>query len=242
VHRQYFKWWSKRLERDMELLQFGHAGARVLVFPTRCGRFYDYEDFGMLHSIRERIENGWMQLYCVDSIDHESFYCRDSHPRERVRRHQAYEDYILHEVLPLSEQLNPGSFLLAHGCSLGAFHAVNIALRHPSLFGKAVGFSGRYALTHAVGDFSDLFDGYFDDLVYFHSPLRFLAGAHEAAHLAHLQRLEITIAVGEHDPFLDSNRALSNTLNEKGIKNQLHIWQRRAHGRRSWQQMSHFYL
>jgi esterase/lipase superfamily enzyme len=242
VQREYFKSWSKCLGREMELLTFGHAGARVLVFPTRCGRFYDYENFGMLESVRERVENGWIQLYCVDSIDHESLYCRDSHPRDRVQRHQLFEDYVLTEVLPFSEQRNPGSFLLAHGCSLGAFHAINIACRHPDLFGKAVGFSGRYALTQAVGEFFDLFDGYSDELVYLHSPLSFLAGAHDSAHLEQLRKLEITIAVGEADPFLDSNRVLSNTLSQIGIKHQLHVWQRRAHGRRSWQQMSQCYL
>jgi esterase/lipase superfamily enzyme len=31
----------------MELLVFGHAGSRVLVFPTSMGRFYEFEDRGL---------------------------------------------------------------------------------------------------------------------------------------------------------------------------------------------------
>src|SRR5262249_4601677 len=163
---------------------------------------------------RERIENGWMQLYCVDSVDQESFYCRDTHPADRLRRHQRYEAYILDEVLPLTESLNPGSYLMAHGCSLGAYHAVNIALSHPDRFRKAVAFSGRYALTQSFPDFPDLLDGYYDALAYFHSPLHFIAGAHEPQHIERLRQVELTIVVGELDPFLESNLALSQVLNE----------------------------
>jgi esterase/lipase superfamily enzyme len=47
VKREYHKWFSPSLGRDMELLVFGHTGARVLVFPTREGRFYDYENWDL---------------------------------------------------------------------------------------------------------------------------------------------------------------------------------------------------
>ncbi len=48
MNREYYQWYSYRLHRDMELLVFGHAGAKVLVFPTRCGRFYEYEEMGLV--------------------------------------------------------------------------------------------------------------------------------------------------------------------------------------------------
>ena len=41
MNREYFRWYSHRLHRDMELLVFGHAGAKVLMFPTRDGRFWE---------------------------------------------------------------------------------------------------------------------------------------------------------------------------------------------------------
>ena len=65
MNREYHKWFSPHLSREMELLVFGHAGARVLVFPTRTGRFFDYENWGLVESIRHKIENGWLQLFCV---------------------------------------------------------------------------------------------------------------------------------------------------------------------------------
>ena len=58
MKREYHCWWSPRLHRDMELLIFGHAGAKVLVFPTRFARFYEYENLRIVDSIRDKIEGG----------------------------------------------------------------------------------------------------------------------------------------------------------------------------------------
>ena len=44
MNREYHRWYSPSLERDMELLVFGHSGARTLVFPTSMGRFFQWED------------------------------------------------------------------------------------------------------------------------------------------------------------------------------------------------------
>jgi len=42
----------------MEFLVFGHAGAKVLIFPTRDGRFYEYEDLRIVDSLRPKIDAG----------------------------------------------------------------------------------------------------------------------------------------------------------------------------------------
>ncbi len=46
MNREYHKWYSNALRRDMELLVFGHSGVPLLVFPTSMGRFFDYESRG----------------------------------------------------------------------------------------------------------------------------------------------------------------------------------------------------
>ncbi|NJO82812.1 MAG: esterase family protein [Blastochloris sp.] len=237
MNREYLKWYSRRLQRDMEMLVFGHAGARLLVFPTRAGRFYDYEDWGMVHALSEHIEQGWVQLFCIDSVDAESFYCERCHPYNRIRRHQKYEDYIIHEVLPVMNEKNPNPFIIAHGCSLGAYHAMNITLRHPDLFKKVVAFSGRYDLTQPMGWFRDLFDGYYDDLVYFHTPCHYIPLTTDPHLLEKLRRLEIIFAVGEEDAFADNNRHLSHLLRLKEISHNLHIWAGEAHKPRYWRRM-----
>ncbi len=39
---------QQELHRDMEMLVFGHAGMPLVVFPTSMGRFFEYEDRGMI--------------------------------------------------------------------------------------------------------------------------------------------------------------------------------------------------
>jgi esterase/lipase superfamily enzyme len=242
MQREYWQWWSPALGRPMELLTFGHAGARVLFFPTRRARFFDYENWGVVEALRPKLDNGDLQLYCVDSLDAESLYCKDKHPAERVRRHLQYERYLLEEVLPLSEHRNPHSCLLAAGCSMGAFHAVNLVFRYPQLFAKVVGLSGRYDLTQAMGCFRDLFQGYVDQDVYLNTPNRFLPNLHDDFYLAHLRRLDIRLAVGADDAFRTDNHFLSELLNAKGISHKLHVWAGEAHAPADWQQMVQLYL
>jgi len=56
--REYHKWYSPILGRDIELLVFGHSGVPLLVFPTSMGRFFDYESRGMIDVISHKYENG----------------------------------------------------------------------------------------------------------------------------------------------------------------------------------------
>ncbi len=242
MRRQYHEWMSPALGRRMQLLVFGEAGARVLLFPTRKARFYDYENWGVVEALRPKIESGFLQVYCVDSVDAESLYCAAKHPAERMQRHLQYEQYIVEEVLPLTQATNPDMFLIAAGCSLGAYHAVNLSFRHPELFGKVVGMSGRYDLTQAMATFPDLFQGYVDQNVYLNTPNRFLPNLANEFYLAQLRRLEITLAVGTEDAFLEDNLFLSQLLQEKGITNQLHVWEGEAHNPPAWKQMVDLYL
>jgi esterase/lipase superfamily enzyme len=226
----------------MELLVFGHAGAKVLVFPTRDGRFWEYERLGLVASLAPKIEAGQLQLYCLDSIDHESFYCFWSHPSGRIRRHMQFERYILEEVMPLMAAKNPHPCTIAHGCSLGAFHAVTIALRHPHLFQKVCAFSGRYDLTMRVEHFGDLFDDYYDQDIYFHTPTHFLGQLACDWRLTHLRGMDIVLSIGADDPFIDNNRHLSHLLSEKNARHALHVWDGRAHHAHAWRKMAPLYL
>ena len=226
----------------MELLVFGHAGARVIVFPTRDGRFFDYENWRMVEALREKIERGLLQLYCIDSIDRESLYADWMVPADRMKRHTDYENYVLCEVAPFSAKRNPDVTLIAHGCSLGAYHAMNITLRHPERFGKVVALSGRYDLTANIGSFRGLFDGHYDEHVYFNNPSHFLPGLHDAAILAQLRSTEIVFAIGQEDAFVENNRGLSEMMTAKHLPHQFTVWEGEAHRPRAWRQMVRFYL
>src|ERR671924_2001484 len=100
MQRDYIKEYSPSLGRDMEILHFGHGGRTLLVFPTSQGRFYQWEDFGLVGALAPWIDSGSIQLVCVDSVDSESWYANGRHPHDRVERHLQYERYLLDEVMP----------------------------------------------------------------------------------------------------------------------------------------------
>lgn len=241
MNREYHKWWSERLNRDMELLVFGHAGAKILVFPTRSGQFYEYEDLGLVERLRYKIEQGWIQLYCLDSIYAETFYCWWAHPYGRMQRQIAYEEYILNEVFPFMSAKNPHECTISHGCSLGAFHAANMVFRHPHLFKKLVAFSGRYDLTLSMESFDDLLSGFYNEDVYYNTPTHFLPSLDEAR-IHQLRNVDIILAIGKEDPFLENNIHLSSILYSKGINHHLACWDHRAHSGYYWRRMAQLYI
>ncbi|EDM27510.1 hypothetical protein LNTAR_05341 [Lentisphaera araneosa HTCC2155] len=242
MKRAYHKWWTERLGRNMELLVFGHAGAKVLVFPTRMGRFYEYENLRIPQKLSDKINKGQLQLFCIDGIDSESLYCNWAHPTGRIQRHIAYEEYILNEVMPFMNSINSHECTISHGCSLGAFHAANIAFRHPHLFQKLAAFSGRYDVTLSVESFRDLFCGYYDDNIYFHNPTHYLPGLNCSQRLKDLRRMDMVFTIGKEDPFKENNEHLSHLLWQKGIKHQLHYWDDRAHSGYYWRRMAPLYI
>jgi esterase/lipase superfamily enzyme len=93
-----------------------------------------------------------------------------------------------------------------------------------------------------VGDFRDLFDGYYDEDIYFHMPAHFLANIRDESLVHNLQRLHVTLAVGDADPFIDSNRQIDDLLGGLHIPRHLHVWPGRAHKPRHWQAMTQQYL
>ncbi|MEL6307294.1 MAG: alpha/beta hydrolase-fold protein [Chloroflexota bacterium] len=235
MHREYHRWHSPSLNRNMDLLIFGHAGARVLVFPTSQGRFYEWEDRGMIGALHEHLNRGWVQLYCVDSVDAESWYCSWAHPGGRAYRHHQYFEYLLNEVLPLSRQKNSNPFMMTMGASFGAYHAMTFGLKYPHLVGRILGLSGIY-------DIRGWTDGFSNDYVYFNNPIQFIANESDWGRLDQLRRLDIIMAAGRDDRLIGSSRAMSSVLWEKGIGNALREWDGWSHDWPYWEKMVLTYI
>jgi len=218
---EYHRWWSRSLGQDMELKVYGHAGKPVVVFPCQGGRFYEYEDFGMVEACRPFIEGGAVTLFTVDSVDAQSWTNRGAHPAERGRRHDDYDRYIVSEVAPFIRTLRPqASGALATGCSMGGYHSANFFFRHPDVFDAVIALSGVYKLTDFVGD-------YLDDNVYFNSPLLYLPGLSDPWYLERYRRSQIVVCVGQgawEDGMLADTRALEAILAWKGIPAWIDFW------------------
>ncbi|HSY03545.1 MAG TPA: alpha/beta fold hydrolase [Acidobacteriaceae bacterium] len=236
MNREYHKWWSPRLGRDMELLVHGHDGVPLVVFPTSQGRFYEFEDRGLVGSIAHKIDGGEVQLYCLDSVDAESWYNRAVPPRWRIARHMQYESYVMDEVLPLVRQKNGNPNLASLGCSFGGYHAVNIALRHPDRFTGFLSMSGAF-------DLSNFFGGYYDQDVYFNLPTHYLPNLGDAWHFDRYRRNHYVLATGWDDQCLGQNQHLARIMGAKGIPHNLYIWDSwNSHDWPTWSRMMNEYL
>ena len=242
VRREYHRWFSGHLQRDMELLVFGNSGQPLLLFPTRTARFYDYENWGVIEALSEKIERGELQVFCIDSVDTSSLYCKTIAPAMRIKRHFDFEKYVLEEVVPFIRQHNCEYLITIAGCSLGAFHAINMALRFPFHFKKVLGLSGRYDLTLQLEFFNDLFEGYRNEDILANTPTVYVPKIKSQQLIRLLQKLEIILAIGVEDSFLQNNIALSNCLTKKKIFNTLYFWDGEAHKAKYWGEMLQKYL
>ncbi len=236
MNREFHKWYSPRLGREMELLVFGHAGLPIMVFPTSGGRFFEFEDRGLVASLASKIDAGQLQLYCVDSIDMESWYNRSVPPRWRIARHVQYEDYLMSEVVPLMRLKNQNPLRVAMGCSFGGFHAANIAFRHPDQFTGLLSMSGAFDMTRFL-------NGHHDTDVYFNTPTQYLPNLSDPWYFDRYRRNNYVLATGWDDQCLGQNQHLDRILSQKGIPHKLFVWDTwNSHDWPTWERMLHTYL
>jgi esterase/lipase superfamily enzyme len=207
------------------LIAYGHYGRPVLVFPSEQGRAWDFESNGMVGAVADLVDAGRVKLYCVDSGDGFSWSNASEPIEERASRHDGYEHWILNTVVPwIADDCGGGAEIATLGCSLGAYHAANIALRHADIFPLAVCLSGNYDPTgwNAWGDPGDA--------TYFHNPMAYVRNLH-GEHLDWLRsQVSLLLVVGqgswEVDPTgsLPSTRAFAELLSSKGIRHELDVW------------------
>ncbi len=235
MRREYHRWWSPSLHRDMELLEFGHGGARVVVFPTSRSRFFEWEERGMVGALGHAISSGWLHLVCVDGVDHESWYAYHAHPGARAWRHEQYTHYVMNEVLPWARWRNGHPYTIFTGASFGAFHALSMGLRFPDQVNRVLSLSGLTDIKMFLG-------GFHNETVYYQNPVDFIPNEHDPWRLDCLRRQDIILAVGRDDRLLHQNRELSGKLWGKGIGNALREWDGFAHEWWVWHDMVRMYI
>ena len=217
----YFKEYSKVLEKDMEYKVYGEKGKPAIFFPSQDGRFYQHEDFGMIEVCRPFIEEEKLMVFCVDSIDQETWSAFDQPPRERILKHEAYVKYIMKEILPKTNQ--DGQKLLFAGVSLGAGHAANFFFRFPPVADCLIALSGMYSTRPFFGD-------YMDEDIYYNSILDYLGNMTEDKHselLSHFRESKIAICCGQgayEELMLQDIYRMKKVLVEKNIPALIDVW------------------
>lgn len=217
------------------MLVFGHAGYPVVVFPTSVGRYYQNKDFKLVESVTHLIDAGKIKVYTPDGIDNESWYNKGIHPADRVKTHMAYEQVILHEVLPLALQETGKSKVCVGGCSFGGYHAVNIAFRHPGITAYVITMSGAF-------DIKQFIQNYYDDNCYFNNPSDYLSNVQESEYLDAMRQMGIILGTGERDFCLAENRQFSQLLERKRIPHWLDVRPGAEHDWPVWREVFPHYI
>lgn len=203
----------------MEIAVYGHYGFALLLLPTAAADYLEYERFLMLDVLKPHIDAGKVKVFSINSINAEAWLNNQMHPRHKSIRHQQFNGYVEHEVIPfIRTHTSADTPIITTGASLGALHAANLYFRRPDLIQGTIAMSGIYDLTTYT-------KGHFDEDVYFNSPAHYLPNL-EGPYLHMLRRarnIHILSGSGDYeDP--DSSRQLSGILSAKGIPHELDIW------------------
>lgn len=208
----YYNVYSKILNRNMEFKIYGSTGKPCIAFPSQNDRFYMYEDMGIINSMKKYIEDGTIQVICIDNYDYESFSAIYRNPKDRIDAQERYYNYVMEEIIPFIKELNDydGKYM-TYGVSLGAYHAVNFFLRRPDVFDYVLALSGIYHIGFFIPNYSDL-------NTFLNSPidtLRHMASDHEYVELYKKSRIVVCVGQGawESDCYNDTKEL------EYGFKN-----------------------
>jgi esterase/lipase superfamily enzyme len=228
MHREHHRWYTGRLGREMDVLVYGHYGAPILVFPTSGGDHREYEGQGMIDALAHHIDAGKVKIFCVNSLNNESWYDKGAHPRHRSYVQAKYDEYIAAEVTPFIQGhcQSPWIAITTAGSSFGAYHAANTLFKHPDRFRRCLALSG-------VFDIRRFMDGDYDDNFYFNNPMDYVANLDDGWYRHQLSQCDIRLATG-HGPYEDSGPTwrFSDLLRRKGIAHSVDDWG--AEGGHDW--------
>lgn len=212
--------YSHSLQREMPVRIYGHAGKPILFIPCQNGAARDFEGFGMTETLTPWIESGRCRVWSVDTVDAETWSDSWGDPWHRIRRHEAWIQYLVRELAPfILAETEGAAGIMTFGCSLGGGHALNLYLRFPDLFDRCLALSGMYHASFFLGD-------YMDELVYENSPADYLSNMPpDHPFIEKYRRNRAVICTGQgawEEPW--SPRALDRRFRELGIPVWVDYW------------------
>ena len=220
TRREYHRWHSSRLSRDMGIIVYGHYGQPVIAFPTSGGDEWEQEGQSMVAALGDYLDAGRIKLFSVNSINAESFYNKSAHPFHRSYVQKQFDEYIRWEAIPfIHDHCRTSNIAIGTmGASFGAYHAANTLLKHPDVVKRCFALSGVY-------DLKRFMNGLYDENFYFNNPMDYVANLSDPWIYGQLATCEIHLATG-HGPWENSgpSYAFSDLLNRKRIRHHLDDW------------------
>jgi esterase/lipase superfamily enzyme len=219
MERQLSSWYSPSLGSEMPIAMYGHHGFALLMVPTAAADYLEYERFQLMDHLAPLVDAGKMKVFSVNSINTESWLNKQMEGAHKAIRQNQFNDYIYNEVVPyIKNNTSWETPIIVTGASFGALHSMNLFLKRPDLINGAIAMSGVYDLTEYT-------DGYYDDQVYYNSPIHYMPNLNDHYVLEQIRRGKLIMATGQgsyEDP--EANRRFSAVLNTKSIPHELDLW------------------
>ena len=239
MERQITSWYSPSLNKEMPIATYGHYGFALLLVPTAAADFLEYERFQLIDSIAPYINSGKCKVFSINSINNESWMNHGMEPRHKMIRHLQFNDYVYNEVVPfIRNSTSQDTMIFTCGASFGALHSANLFFKRPDMINGVIAMSGVY-------DLMEYSRGYYDEDVYFNSPIRYLANLTDHHILEQIRRshhIHLLSGTGAYeDP--DAARRFAGVLYSKNIRYELDIWgSDMRHDWPTWRDMLPYYL
>jgi len=220
MQRDITSWFSSALQKEMPIANYGHYGFAVLLIPTAAADYLEYERFQMMDALRPLVDAGKARIFSINSINNDSWLNNNMLPEHKAIRHNQFNEYVFNEVIPFIRNTTSNeTFVYTCGASFGALHAMNLFLKKPDLINGTISMSGVYDLTEYT-------KGYWDEQVYFNSPIHYIPNLTDQWYLDKIRashHIHIHTGSGAYeDP--EANRRFSQVLWDKGIWHDLDIW------------------
>ena len=214
--------YSEILRQNMTVKIYGEGGLPLLVFPTQDAMSDNFENFGMIDTLKNFLNEKKIQLFCVDTVDKETWSNIYGDKVWRAARQESYYNYIIEEVLPLIREKNSSKDLpVATGCSLGGLHAAIVFFRRPELFSGILSLSGVY-------DAKFFFDGWSNPVLYDNAPIDFLtniATNHPYIEVYNTKKIILCIGQGRwEEEGLRTTAIMQKIFAEKNISAWTDFW------------------
>jgi esterase/lipase superfamily enzyme len=220
MHRSTTSWFSPSLQKDMPIVTYGTYGFALLLVPTAGADYLEYERFQLIDHLAPYINAGKIKVFSVNSINKESWLNNDMQGEHKAIRHNQFNQYIYNEVIPfIKNSTSWDTPIITCGASLGALHSMNLFLKRPDLINGVIAMSGVYDLTEYT-------KGFFDEQVYYNSPIHYLPNLTDHYILEQIRcshHIHILTGTGNYEA-PDDAKSFAGVLYNKGINYELSVW------------------
>jgi esterase/lipase superfamily enzyme len=239
MKRELTSWYSPSLNKEMPVVVYGDYGFALLLVPTAAADYLEYERFQLMDHLSPYINSGKVKVFSINSINNESWLNNEMIPEHKGIRHNDFNKYVFDEVIPfIKNNTSWQTPVITSGASFGALHSMNLFLKRPDLINGVIAMSGVYDLTEYT-------NGFWDDQVYFNSPIHYMPNLTDDWLLSHIRQsnhIHILTGQGDHEDPGAAGR-FARVLYDKGINYELDVWGHdMRHDWPTWRAMLPYYI